>query len=104
MARKPVFGISDKARLKPVCSATEVEILLGTNLDIVLSNQGITKALIRLRICAAGLCFFCLQTPEDRFSCVKAHLMINSECLCNLAVQNWFLLLKSLTLEHIHAN
>ena len=53
---KPVFGVSEKARLKPVSSATEtnlkIEISLVASLDIVLYKTRITKALIRLRGCA----------------------------------------------------
>ena len=52
-ASKPAFGVSDKARLKPVSSATEtsykLENLLVANLDVILSIKRITKALIRLR-------------------------------------------------------
>ena len=55
-ARKPVFRVSHKARLKPVSSATEtsekVEISLEASLDMMLSNEWITKALTRLRVCA----------------------------------------------------
>ena len=55
-ARKRVFGVSDKARLKPVSSATEtsqkIEILREASLDMILSSKRITKALIRLRACA----------------------------------------------------
>ena len=55
VARKPVFGVSDKARLKTVSSATEtswnIEIMLIACLDIKLSNNRITKGLIRLRGC-----------------------------------------------------
>ena len=47
---------SDKAGLKPVSSATEtscnIEISLEASLYMILSNQRITKALIRLRECA----------------------------------------------------
>ena len=43
---KPVFGVSDKARFKPVSSATEVsqkiEISLVASLDMILSNRLIT--------------------------------------------------------------
>ena len=53
VVRKPVFGISDKARLKPACSAREtswkIEMLLVTSLDVILSNKRISKALIGLR-------------------------------------------------------
>ena len=52
-ARKPVFGVSAKVRFKPVSRATEtsskIEISLVTSLYMILSNQRITKALIRLR-------------------------------------------------------
>ena len=50
---KPVFGVSDQMRLKPVFSAAEtsqkIEILLKTSLDMMLYSKGITKTLIRLR-------------------------------------------------------
>ena len=53
---KPVFGVSDIVRLKQVSSATEtrwkIEISLEASLDMILSNQRITKALIRLCGCA----------------------------------------------------
>ena len=53
VARNPVFGVFDKVRYKPDCSATEIsekfEISLVESLDTILSNKGITKALIRLR-------------------------------------------------------
>ena len=52
VARKPVFGVSDKASFKPVSSATvtsqNIEIWLVASLDMILSNKRITKALIRL--------------------------------------------------------
>ena len=55
-ATKPVFGVSDKERLKPVSSTTEtskkIEISLEASLDMILSNKRITKALIRLHVCA----------------------------------------------------
>ena len=54
--RKPVFGVSDKARLKPVFSAIKTslnsEISLVASLDMILSKKQITKALIRLLVCA----------------------------------------------------
>ena len=66
--RKSVFQGSNKASFKPVSSATEtskrVEISLEASLDMILSNKGITKALIRLHICAgwsAPLLFATLQ-------------------------------------------
>ena len=54
--RKPVFGVPDKARLKPVSSATEarwkIKISLVASLKTILSKKRITKALISLRRCA----------------------------------------------------
>ena len=51
VATKPVFGVSDKASLKPVSSATETiqrnEISLIVRSHILLSKKRITKALIR---------------------------------------------------------
>ena len=56
VARKPVFGVSDKARLKAATSATETsyktEISLVASLDMILFKKRITKALIRLQGCA----------------------------------------------------
>ena len=50
--RKPVFGVSNGVRFKPVSWASEtskkIEILPVASLDIILSNKRITKALIRL--------------------------------------------------------
>ena len=68
-ASKPVFGVSDTVRLKPVSSATEtsqkIENLLVARLDMILSNKRITKALIRLR----G------ANTKDRFSRIEAHIL-----------------------------
>ena len=53
VARKPVFGVSDKASFKQVSSATEtswiIEISTAASLHMILSKMRITKALIRLR-------------------------------------------------------
>ena len=53
---KSVFGVSEKARHKPVSLTTETslktEISLVASFDIVLYKKQITKALIRLRGCA----------------------------------------------------
>ena len=55
VATKTVFGVSNKAGLKPVSSATEtswnIEISLAAILYMILSNQRTTKALIRLCEC-----------------------------------------------------
>ena len=66
---------SNKARLKPVSSATEtglnIENLLVASLDLIISNKRITKALIRLRGCAGWSAPLLLANPEDRFSRVE---------------------------------
>ena len=50
--KKHVFGVFDKVRFIPACSATEtswkIEISLIESLDVILSNKRIIKALIRL--------------------------------------------------------
>ena len=47
IATKPVFGVSDKVRFKPACSATEtsyiIEILLVESFDMVLSKEANSK-------------------------------------------------------------
>ena len=52
---KPVFRVSDKARLKPVSSSIEtslnIEISLEASLDMMVYCERITKAAIRLRGC-----------------------------------------------------
>ena len=78
-ARKPVFRVSDKVRFKPVTLAKEtsyeIEITLIAGLDMILSNKQATKALIRLRRCPGWSAPLLVQTSENRFSCVKAHLL-----------------------------
>ena len=71
-ATKPVFGVFDKAKIKPVTPATEtskkIEFLLAASLDIELSKKRITKALISLRGCSgwsASLLF--ANTPKTGF-------------------------------------
>ena len=54
--RKPVLGVSDKARFKPVSSTTgtswKIEILPEASFDMTLSEKRIIKALISLGGCA----------------------------------------------------
>ena len=67
-AIKPVFGISEKVRLKPVSSVTEtsykIENWLVASLDMIPSNKQITKALIRLRICAGWSAPLLFTNPQ----------------------------------------
>ena len=70
--RKPVFGVSDKVRLKPACSATEtslkIGILLVASLDMILYKRGITKT------CAGWSTPLLFANPEDRFSRMEANM------------------------------
>ena len=84
-ATKPVLGVFVKGRLKPVSSVTEtswnIRISLVASLDIILSNKGIIKALIRLHVCAgcsAPLLFtnprrqvFSLRRPNEKYLCLR---------------------------------
>ena len=67
-ATKPVFGVCDKARLKPVSTTTETnynsDSLLVASLDMILSNKRIAKALIRLRGCAGWSAPLLFETPN----------------------------------------
>ena len=78
-ATKPVFGVSDKARLKPVSSATEtsykLENLLVASLDMIHSHKRITKALIRLHGCVGWSAHLLFANTEDRLSCVEVHMV-----------------------------
>ena len=71
--RKPVFGVSDKARLKPVSSATEtskkIKISPVLTLDMILSKKGITKLLISLR----GCLMYIIQGTLTFFNCLKTY-------------------------------
>ena len=55
LRQKPVFGVSDKATLKSVYSATgtsyKIEISLVASLDMILPKKRTTKVLIRLPGC-----------------------------------------------------
>ena len=69
VATKPVFGVSDKVRFKPVSSAIEtslqIEISLVASLDMihVLSKKRITKALISMHRCAGWSASLLFATP-----------------------------------------
>ena len=74
---KPVFGVY-KARLEPVSSVKEtiykIGISLVASLDMILSNERITKVLICARMRRLVCDFVVRKTPKDRFSCVKAQI------------------------------
>ena len=81
VARKPVFGISEKASFKPVSSAT------GTSQKIEISPVASlmwyfpqSEKQRRWSDCAdaqAGLPLCCSQTSEDRFSHIEAHIVLS---------------------------
>ena len=66
---KPVVWVSDKARLKPVPSATEsskkIGISLLASLDMILSKKANNKGADQTA--QAGLCLGCLQTLKTGF-------------------------------------
>ena len=82
IATKPVFGVSDKARLKPGPSARKtswkIKILLVASLNMILSKTRITRALIRLRGCTGWSAPVLFASPEDRYPHVEAHMITNT--------------------------
>ena len=89
MRQKPVLGVSDKARLKHISSATKTKrkILLVANLVIILSKKGITTALIIVHGCTGWSAPLLFTNTEDRFSHVEAHIMFSivSVIKCSLS-------------------
>ena len=70
VARKPVFGVCYKARVKLVSSATEkIEISPVASLHMLLPKNRITKALIRLRECTGWSGPVLFANPRQVFSC-----------------------------------
>ena len=92
-AAKPVFGVFNKARPKPVCSATEnswkIEILLVEKSDMILSIKGIVKALISLRGCAGWSAPLLFANPKDRISRVETDLPVNRNNSNDLITTEW---------------
>ena len=78
VATKPVFGISDKGRLKPVSSATDIEILLEASLDMILSSMRLTNALISLRGCAGWSVPLLCATPRTGFVTTKLMRLLSN--------------------------
>ena len=66
VATKPVFGASDKERLKPASSAKE--ILLVASLHMILSKKRLKVALISLYECTGWSAPLLFANPEDGFS------------------------------------
>ena len=79
-ATKPVFGVSSKARLKPVSSATETSYKIGipltTSLDMILSQKRITRALISLLICTGLSAPLLFANLKDKFSRIEAFIIL----------------------------
>ena len=76
--RKPVFGVSNKASLKPFYSATEtcqkIENSPVLSLHMILSEKRITKALISLRGSAGWSAPLLFANPKTGFR-VAAHII-----------------------------
>ena len=86
---KPVFGVSGKARLKPISSATEaskkIEVLLVARLDMVLSKKTYNKGADRSAGMHRLVCTFVVRkSPEDRFSHVEAHIILIHSAILGL--------------------
>ena len=73
---KPVFGVSDKARLKPVSSAAETS-LNGESLLVHVASFDMIHVVYNTRITKAGLRLCRSQISEDKFSRVEAHLLVD---------------------------
>ena len=73
MQQNLAFRVSDEARLKPVYSATETskksETWLVASLDMIFKKKKNKKGADQ----SASLLF---ANPEDRFSSVKAHILL----------------------------
>ena len=74
---KPVFGVSDKAKLKMILSA--IEILLVCRLEIILKKVNIKDAVqsaqMHRLIHAGGSATLLLVNRKDRFSGFKADII-----------------------------
>ena len=68
---KPVFGVSEKVRFKPACSAIETSKKIETSrvaiLDMIISITQIKKALIRLRRCTGWSAPLLFANPKTGF-------------------------------------
>ena len=52
--------------------------ILAASLDMILSNKGITKMLIRLRGCAGWSAFFVVSKHRRQVSCIEAHIELET--------------------------
>ena len=77
VTRKLFSGVSDQVRLKPaqLQSLARVDILDKGGIDIILSRQRTTKALIRLRGCANSI------DPDQRRRTPRL-IWVYTVCLC----------------------
>ena len=96
ITRKPVFGVSDRVRLKWACSATEASYSQEiSDLDskcIILSKQWTTKALIRLRGCAGWSAPLLFAYGKNRFSLDMACIKISFQTHILATVWAYFIL------------
>ena len=74
-----LFGVSDKARLKPVSSAIEtsqkIELSPVASLDMILLKQQTTKVLISLSGCQTGLRLCCSHNLKTCFLARRVHIV-----------------------------
>ena len=79
MRQNPAFGVSDKARLKPVSLATEtsykIEISLVASPDMIFSIEWKTHAWSDCADARTGLHILLFTSPKNRFSPVEAQFV-----------------------------
>ena len=113
VATKPVFGVFEKARLKPVSSVTQTilkfEIPLVASLDMILSKKRITKALIRLRGCAGWSAPVLFANHRRQVSSRRGPIYLDREyleilflCLHNCTVELQWILIRSFIYTYMY--
>ena len=75
LATKPVFGVSNKAKLTPV-SSLKNKISAATSLDMILSKKQITWALISLCGCTGWSAPLLFANSEDSYYGVEAQIIV----------------------------
>ena len=92
--RKPVFGVFEQARFKPVCSAKKASYRLEISdietRDIMLFKQQITKLLISLRGCTGWSAPLLFAYGKNRFSHDVAQFMNEKSARCLWMDETWF--------------
>ena len=105
---KTVFRVSDKARLKPISSATEIsyniEIPLVASFGMILSNKQTLKALIRLCRCPGWSAPLLFANPRRQVFSRRGPIMRMVECSNHSrhCVLHWTMAIQYQCLVQIH--